>query len=304
MNEAVDTMKRDVAMLKQQQATEEPAQEEAKQDPQVEPEQQKEDQPQLSERDQMDMDQALKSGWKPPDEFEGNEEDFIKPREWNRHVRVLKKLDAERAERNRLAREVETFKDRVQNVMEVTRAKTIAELEAKKQEAVEDSDYGKVQAIDDEIKKTEQAYEVVEEAPAQQPLRPEVDDWMAKNPWFKENKNEGTQQEQEMTKYAVSIQLGQLMNLRDPSNPTSAELEQTLNRTERIVKNEYPDYFQRKPRATAQTLEKPTSSSRSKKKFGYNDLNNQEKKVLEQLKRFGGMSEEDYIQACADMRDK
>lgn len=248
--------------------------------------------PQLSERDQIELEKALSSGWKKEEEWKGDPSDFIRPREWNRTVALLRKIDREGAERRRLEKEVGSFGDRLKNVMEVAKATAITELEAKKKEAVESADYEEVRRIDSEIDKTNDGYKVDTPEP-QQSIRPEVEDWMSENQWFEKDK--------EMTNFALSFQYSQLSRLSDPSNPSGDELKRALKNTSRALRNEFPDKFKQRPRAVAPSLERGSLKATSKK-FGYNDLNEQEKKVLMEIERLGGMSRDDYIQAVADMR--
>ena len=251
-------------------------------------------QEQLSERDQRELDKAIASGWKNPDEFHGHPEDFIKPREWNRTVALYRRLDREAESRRKLEEQVSTFGDRVKNVMEVAKAKAVAELEAKKREAVESADYGEVQRLDNEIKQTSEDYTVEAPEPVQQGIRPEVEDWMAENSWF--------EKDQIMTREALKIQRAQLMELSDPSNPSPEELRNALEETTNYIKYKFPDKFKRQPRHVAQTLE-PGRNRSGPRKLSYNDLTPEEKTVLENIERLpGGMSREEYIQAVQDMR--
>ena len=248
---------------------------------------------QLSERDRYELDRAIKSGWKEPENCDGHPEDFIKPREWNRNVAWMKRIDREADQRRRLEKQLENFQDRIKNVMEVTRQKTIAELEAQKRQAVEDSDYAQVQQIDSEISKANEELQEPATEPEPQSLRPEVEDWMEETPWFENDRA--------LTNEAVKFQRSQLLQLEDPDNPTSQELRETLEETTKYLKFKYPDKFQMKPRAKSMELERGQPRP-SKHKFGYNDLTPEEKKVLSEVERLGGMSREDYIQAIADMR--
>ena len=313
MNEAVDKMKRDVAAIKQQQAemggapadgkgkapvNQEPQQKEEEQAKQPDQDQQqqqeKEQEPQLSERDQFELDKAIKSGWKPPDQFDGEPEDFIKPREWNRTVALYKRIDREREERERLQAEVGTFNQRIANVMKVAKETALRELEEKKQTAVEESDYTAVRQIDKEIEQTHKDYEIEEPAPRPPPVRPVLQEWFDDNPWFYENTD--------MQKFAVGVQTGHLAMLQDPSNPSDAELKEALKRTKRAVLTEYPDHFKKRPRHVTTTLERGDRNA-APKKLTYNDLTPQEKTVCDNIERLpGGLSREDYIQAIQDMR--
>ena len=248
----------------------------------------------LSEREQAEIEKAMQSGWKSQEDFHGHPDDFIKPREWNRTAALYKRIDREASERRRLEKEVSSFSDRVKNVMEVAKANAIAELEAKKREAVESADYSEVQRLDNEIKQTNDDYEIETPEPPPPQIRHEVEDWMRENPWFEQDK--------EMTEFAMDFQHTQLLKLSDPANPTGEELSRALKRTTRAIKAAFPDKFQRKPRHQAPSLERG-NPRQSNRKLTYNDLTAEEKKVLENIERLpGGMSREDYIQAVQDMR--
>lgn len=249
---------------------------------------------QLNERDQFELDKAKSSGWKLPDEFKGDPKDFIAPREWNRTVALYKRIDREANERVRLQKEVESFGDRIKNAMEVAKANAIAELESKKKDAVESADYDEVRRLDSEISKTNEDYEVEPPKIEQQSIRPEVEDWMGNNSWF--------EKDQEMTTEALDFQRAQLMKLEDPNNPSPEELRTSLKKTSNYIKYTFPDKFKQQPRHVAPSLERGSLKTQAKK-FTYNDLSAEEKKVLSEIERLpGGMSREAYIQAVADMK--
>jgi len=249
----------------------------------------------LSEHDQWELDKAIRSGWKEPDNFKGNKKDFLSPKQWNINVALLKRADRAEQEARHLRGQVDTFGDRVENVMKVAKANAIAELEAKKEKAVEEADYGEVKKIDKQIADTEKDYAVEKPDVQQQGIRHEVEDWMDNNSWFGQNKA--------MTEFALDFQFSQLNRLSDPKNPTTEELQNALKKTTRAVKNEYPDEFKSSPRAVSQTLEsgnlRPTS-----KKFGYNDLTSQEKTVCKEMVRTKAMTQDEYVQAIVDIREQ
>lgn len=249
---------------------------------------------QLSERDQFELDKAKSSGWKEPDSWDGDPKDFVEPREWNRTVALYRRLDRQDEERRALKKEVASYGDRIKNVMEVAKATAMKELEEKKREAVESADYEEVRRIDGEIDKTNDEYSAPDVPETEQTLRPEVEDWMSENSWF--------EKDEAMTREALKIQRAQLMDLPDPANPTAEELRNALKETSAYIQFKFGDKLKRQPRAKAQVLEgsKPAPTG---KKFTYNDLTAQERKVLGEIERFGGgMSRDAYIQAISDMR--
>lgn len=248
---------------------------------------------QLNEKDQWEVDKALRSGWKPLDEWEGNQGDFIKPKQWNMNVAWQRKLDATQQENKRLREQQEKFGDRVENVMKVAKATAIAELEAQKKAAIEEADADQVRKIDKQIEETQKDFDIEKPEQEVEPIRPEVQDWMGDNPWFENDKK--------MAKWAVRFQHGQLSTLPDPNNPTSQELEEALETTTQAVRQKFPDEFKRKPRAVSQSLESggPTPV---KKTVGYNGLTPQEKTVCDEMVRTKAMTREEYVQAIVDIR--
>lgn len=248
---------------------------------------------QLSDREQWEMEKAIKSGWKPPDEWKGDKKDHINPKQWNLNVAWQRRLDATQKENNRLREQADAFGDRVENVMKVAKATAIAELEAKKKDAIEEADAEEVRKIDKQIEETHKDFDI--EKPEQEvvPIRPEVQDWMEDNPWFENN--------EKMTKYAVKFQRGQLAALPDGNNPTVRELEEALEITTEAVRQKFPDEFRRRPRAVSQSLESgdPTPV---KKNLGYNDLTPQEKTVCDEMVRTKAMTKDEYVQAIQDIR--
>ena len=257
------------------------------------------DEPEFTEFELSEMDRATKSGWKSREKYPGSDKDFVDFREWNRTVKLLKRIDAEREENSRLRGKIGTFSERVSNVMQVAKQNALAEIEAKKKIAVEEANYSEVNELDKQKEEINRTYEV--EAPdvndQPQQIRPEVEDWMADNPWF--------DKDSEMTEFALDFQLTQLNKLKDPRNPTNDELSRALKKTTRAVKAAFPDQFQeekQEPRHRSPTLERSNSRPKSKK-LAFKDLSPQEQIVCKQMVRTKAMTEEQYIQAIADMRN-
>lgn len=250
---------------------------------------------QLSDREQWEMDKALRSGWKSEEEFKGNPNDHVSPKQWNLNVAWQRRIDSTRQENERLREQVSTFGERVDNVLKVAKAQAIAELEVKKKEAIEEADHEEVRKIDQQIEDTHKDFEIDIERPEPEapPIRPEVQNWMEDNPWFENN--------EKMTKYAIKFQRGQLATLPDGNNPTTQELEDALEVTTEAVRQKFPDEFRRRPRAVSQSLESggPTPV---KKNLGYNDLTKQEKTICDEMVRTKAMTKDAYIQAIADIR--
>lgn len=245
------------------------------------------------ERAQREYEKAVRSGWRPKDQFEGDLDDFLSPRQWNINVALLKRAGRAEEEQRRMRGEIDSFGARIENVMKVAKANAIAELEAKKRDAVENADYDQVRQIDDKINQTNKDFEVEKPAPAEQSIRPEVEDWIEENSWFSKD--------QEMTDFALSFQEAQLKRLRDPANPTPEELREALRRTTSAVKLQFEDKFKARPRAVPHDLERGGNDG-FRRKFSYNDLSPQEKFVCDEAVRSKSMTRDEYVQAIYDIK--
>ena len=300
MNEAVEKMKQDISAIKMQ-GTEDVSAEENSQGNKVADSDDGVNNAEsgtdhLSDKEQWELNKAIRSGWRPKEEFNGNDTDFLSPRQWNINVALLKRAErAERAELN-LRKQSGDFNERVQNVLKVAKANAIAELNEKKKQAVEEADYEQVKKIDKEIDQANEEYEVqtieTEDPPS---VRPEVEVWLVDISWYGND--------EAMTKFALSFQTAQLQLLENPNNPTTDELETALENTTAAVRQKYPNKFKRQPHAVSHSLE-AGSNRKSQRKFTYDDLTPQEKIVCSEMERTGAMKRDDYVQAIKDIREQ
>jgi len=250
--------------------------------------------------------QAMADGWRPQEEWKGDPDAWVSAKEFNRAKSLFNKIDhevkARKAYEVKLAELEKSFHDRIQNVVEVTRQQTLADLNKQKREAVEEADYDLVQAIDEKI---DTAKDQLKDAPthkeekqaAVEEIRSPVQNWMSANSWF--------DKDAEMTDFALSYQQASLNRLPDPTNISDAQLQATLEQTTVAVKRAFPEKLGSAPaptRARAPSVESGTPR-RSNKRLSENDLSAEERTVMGKMSFHGAMDNDAYVQAIADMKD-
>lgn len=247
---------------------------------------------------------ARADGWRPKEEWDGPEDDWVSAKEFNRAKSLFAKIDHEVKARKSMERQLHELRDsfdkRIENVATVARQQALDDLNAKKKEAVEGADYAKVQEIDKQIAETNSQFD--EPAPALEPeIRAPVQEFMDQNSWFS--------QDEQMTQFAISYQQSLLYQVTDdPSKISDRKLEESLSKTLDAVKRAFPDKFegekgngQSDPRRSPQRVEGNRPPSR-RREFSRERLTPEEREVMDQMKFYAGMEEDDYIQAIADIQ--
>ena len=258
--------------------------------------------------------QARGDGWRPKEEWQGNTEDWVSAKEFNRAKSLFSKIDHEVKARKAMERQLDELRDsfdsRITNVARVAREQAITELNAQKKDAVEDADYERVQEIDKQIAETDSQF--AEPAPEPQvALKAPVQQFIESNDWFNTDP--------QMSQFAISYQQALLSNVsNDPNQITDAQLAGSLKETLGAVKRAFPDKFgesvtngqtngdqdpsaRRQPKAAA--VEGGAPVSKQRKRFGPSNLTAEESHVMEQMKFYAGMEEDDYVQAIADIEN-
>ena len=239
-----------------------------------EPEKAAETKPEVSPDPQTEK--ALKKGWKPLEEFEGDPDEWVDAAEFNRRQPLFEEIRKHRRHAQDLEKKLESTTKFVQGIEERVRKQTLAEIEAERRKAVEDGD---VEAFEEADKKYQDAAKEPE-APkeeAQDEIPQEVQDFAARNKsWFEQNAA--------MTEDAVSFT--KFYTGRGKPLPEALEL------AERDIKAKYPAFFKNPNQRRAQTVSAGTREQGGKA-IGYNDLSAEQKAVFSAMK--GTMTLDEYI---------
>lgn len=227
---------------------------------------------------------AMEMGWRPKEEFQGDESDFIDAGEFVRRKPLFEKIDAQSRKLKAVERALEEFKNHYSKVNENAYERAILALKNERKQALSDGDGDRFEAIDDQIKVVEKQVEDLREQRSQpvvqdEVVHPEFQSWKARNVWY------------DKTQYmrAFADDYGTKLAARGMA---PAEV---LKEVEKAVRQEFPQKFTNPNKAAAPDVE---SSGGSRKSGGGKDgfeLSEVERKVMNDFVRSGVMTREEYI---------
>mgnify|MGYP003498403038 FL=1 len=242
--------------------------------------------PQLTEIEQR----ALEMGWRPKEEFAGNEDDFIDAKEFVRRKPLFDKIESQSKEIKNVRKAVEALKEHY-SAREAAAVQTaLSKLKEARQEAITNADGAAFDQIDTEIKRVEKEADRLQKLDAEQPqepeLHPEFVAWSKRNSWYSDVGY--------MRKWAddYGIELS-----RQGTAPG-----EVLKKVEAAVKKEFAHKFTNPNKAGAPDVEAGGRSSGGKSADKF-ELTPQEEKVMKTLVSTKVMTKEDYIAQVKAMRN-
>lgn len=202
--------------------------------------------PQLTEIEKR----AVEMGWRPLDEFNGDEDDFIDAKEFVRRKPLFDKIEGQSKEIKSVRKALEALKTHYTKVQETEYNRALTTLKEKRQEAISNADGVTFDQIDTQIKEVESAMAVVKDT-QNRPLvedppvvHPEFVAWQNKNQWYSAYKYMRSWADDHGTELAKQ-------------GLTPSEV---LRRVEADVKKEFPDKFVNPNKAGAPSVEGNTNS--------------------------------------------
>lgn len=245
------------------------------------------DDDQTTEEDEVEA-LAKEMGWKPKENFGGDESDFVDAKSF-----IRKGQDIQDSMRKSLKNQKRQLSDMSSNIVELKQhneraykaevanlKKELTSLAAQKKEAIADGDVEKVSEIDEQIDTVKES--IAEPGPKSKEIQsdnPEFDEWEKENPWYADP---------EMARYADSI--------ADENKGLSFKRASAL--ATKRVKEAFPDKF---PAKKTETTTRVEGSGRKGPagKFTEADLTDSQKSIMKQFVKQGIMSKADYIKDIA-----
>ena len=226
--------------------------------------------------------EAMSQGWRPKEEFEGDEGKFIDAGEFIRRGELFSKIDHQSKEIKQLRNAMEQFKSHHANVEKVAYDRAIKDLKAQRKAALAEGDVDKFDELDQAIEDVTQERDDFIQKQAQQPaVAPSVDpaftNWVAKNPWYQ---NDAIMQ-------GAADRLG-LKLAREGLAPL-----EVLKKVEQEIKKEFAHKFSNPNRDKPSAVEASTPrGTGAKSKFVPSEM---EKRIGANLVRAGAFAKiEDY----------
>lgn len=227
--------------------------------------------------------QALDMGWRPKDEFEGEEDEFIDAKEFVRRKPLFDRLDQQGKQLKNVTKALDQLKDHYTKVRETEYNRALAQLKAGRQQAITDGDGAQFEVLDSRIKQVEkEAAQVLEESKPEvhKPDPAELDNWMGRNSWYNKDDAMTAYADRIGNKYHESVLAGEMTPY------------QVLQKVEAEVKKEFTHKFRNSNKDTAPNISEGKQAGRKTDSF---QLDETERKVMENLVRQKILTKEEYI---------
>jgi hypothetical protein len=222
------------------------------------------------------QEKALEQGWKPKDQFEGEEDEFIDAAEFVRRGELFSKIDHQGKELKAVRQALDALRVHHTKVAQTEYNRALKTLQESRKEAIENGDTEQAFAIQDQIDTVKAERVQIDIAPVQE-LNPEFVEWTERNTWY--SKDEDMR--------VVADKFGIKLHEQGKS---PAEV---LKLVEAKIKDTFPHKFANANRDRPNAVE---SSSRSGKSVsrGNDGLSEDETQIMRKIVRSGVMTEAQY----------
>jgi hypothetical protein len=237
--------------------------------------------PQYTEIEQK----ALDMGWRPRDDFEGTDDDFIDAKEYVRRKPLFDKIEHTSKELRSMRKALNALQQHYTAVEKAAVTKALDTLKQQRKEAISEGDGDKFDSVDSEIKRVEQQVGEIEAAAGKdvveeiQQVHPQFAAWQAKNPWYD---SVGY-----MRKFADEV--GGKLHLQGMSPP------EVLKEVEKAVRKEFPQKFTNPNKASAPDVESGKPSGRSSARAGDVEMTDLERRIMNTLVNSKQITKEKYL---------
>lgn len=229
---------------------------------------------------------ALEMGWRPREEFDGADEEFIDAKEFVRRKPLFDKIESVSREAKTLRKSLEALKEHYTKVKETEYQKALRELKSSQKQALADGDVDRFYEIEEEQKLIEHEKRVFMEEQAAQPNEPQVHPefaaWTSRNKWYETQPHMQAFADQVGSRFQNAVRKGEM---------TPA---QVLREIEKAVREEFPTRFRNPNKDKPTSVEgssRATSAAVSKEPI----LSEQERSIMNTLVRGGHITKEQYL---------
>ena len=239
--------------------------------------------------------QAYKEGWRPKEEFEGDETTWVPADEFMRRKPLFNKISDLKSENYQTRKEVEALRKTLnqlnehhKKVRETEYNRALQQLQAARKEAIEDRDADAIIQLEeriDEVKQEKREFEQQVKEEFKQTVTapsPEYVEWVKENGWYLND--------QEMHDDADGFAFAYLARHKD------ATPQQVYSHVTEKIKKAYPEKFEGTPKVTKPS---PVDSGRHNapvKKTAKYELSPMEEEIARNFESRGIMTRAEYIE--------
>ena len=228
---------------------------------------------------------ARERGWRPKEEFQGNEVDFVEAEEFVKRAPLFDKIRSQNKRVKELEKTVEAISKHYSATVAQAKEQAVRELFRERDEAIALGEVKRVKELDGRINQVHQMPEPVQAKPS---VPEPIESFLEENKsWFNKDK--------EMTDFASTFNEAYLKN-----NP--GKLEESLKETLKMVKKAYPEKFTNQHREVGSNVDNPsTGGSTGSGRYTTSRLSSEQKLVYNQLvKTHKQMTHEQYFKSLDD----
>lgn len=235
--------------------------------------------PQYTEIEQR----ALEMGWRPKEEFDGDEIDFVDAKEFISRKPLYDKISQQSKQIKNVNRSLEALKEHYTKVKEVEFQNAIKALKAERKVAMVQGDGDAFDAAEKKIEEAEAQFQEIKQAAAsittddEPVVSPIFQNWKNRNPWYDSTGY--------MRSYADDV--GKRLHA------SGMHPDDILKEVEKAVRKEFPTKFSNPNKADAPDV--GVSKNSGKGKGAEMHLTEQEKRVMDTLVRGGHITKEKYL---------
>jgi len=231
---------------------------------------------------------ALDMGWRPKEEWDGEEADFISAETFVARKPLFDKIDYQNKELKEVRKALAALQEHHIRVKEQAFRDAYATLKEEKKAALAEGDADRLIEVDEKIadlRTQEIEQKAVNNTPPSQQLNPTFVAWVEKNDWYVDK------QIPELRTYAD--QVGVEFAKQNPS----ASAETLLKEVEKQVKLKFKRYFQNDRKDRPSTVEGSSARTSQKNKDSNDDfkLSEDDERAMKKFVRLGLMTKEEFI---------
>lgn len=252
--------------------------------------------------------EAMRKGWKPIDEWEGDPNDHVSAKEFLDRESFFDRIKTQGNELKKTKKQMEELKSTIkelaehhQKVREVEYNRAMEDLKARRKEAFESGDYDRLEEVEgkmDELKEIQESRQSSaqsqESNSTQEDLHPEVQEWVEENPWYNEDP------------IRRSILEGCLSQVIEENEELQGKPGMALEEATKLAKKEFPDRFGSTRRRANPVVEPGEGSVNNrgsgKAKYSARHLTAEQKEVGKRLVSAGALKNlDEYAQQLGDI---
>lgn len=225
---------------------------------------------------------AMEMGWRPREEFDGVDEDFVDAKEFVSRKPLYDKISQQSKQIKNVSRALDALKEHYTKVKEVEFQHALQELKAQRKTALVEGDADAFEKAEDRIKQAEDQFTEIKKAaqeinvPDEPVLNPVFLNWKNRNSWYDSTAY--------MREYADDV--GRRLHA------TGLPPDEVLKEVEKAVRKEFPNKFINPNKGNAPDVSSPRGRTGSGAKY---QLTEQERNIMNTLVRTNVITEEQYI---------